>query len=184
MTELAKSLAKLICVVTVKTGEDGKMFGTVTAGMIADQLKTPVRRHARQAEDSPRTPDPRAGRTRSRTAAAREVNATLKVKVESITPLPVPALAPATEGRREDRMDRRGRRSEGHGPAAEAALADKAGTAERRPRAPRPDRPPRTEKAEKPEKPEKSEKPEKPAKAEKAPKAEKPAPPAKAEKAE
>src|SRR4029453_1336014 len=40
MTELAKSLAKLICVVTVKTGEDGKMFGTVTSGMIADQLKT------------------------------------------------------------------------------------------------------------------------------------------------
>ena len=40
MTDLAKSLSKLICVVTVKTGEDGKMFGTVTSGMIADQLKT------------------------------------------------------------------------------------------------------------------------------------------------
>src|SRR3989441_11323129 len=40
MTELAKGLAKLVCVITVKTGEDGKMFGTVTAGMIADQLKT------------------------------------------------------------------------------------------------------------------------------------------------
>src|SRR5262245_12988115 len=40
MTELAKSLSKLICVVTVKTGDDGKMFGAVTAGMIADQLKT------------------------------------------------------------------------------------------------------------------------------------------------
>ena len=40
MTELAKSLSKLICVVTVKTGEDGKMFGTVTSGLIADQLKT------------------------------------------------------------------------------------------------------------------------------------------------
>src|SRR5258708_1037690 len=40
MTELAKSLSKLICVVTVKTGEDGKMFGAVTSGTIADQLKT------------------------------------------------------------------------------------------------------------------------------------------------
>src|ERR1700730_2289998 len=39
-TELSKSLTKLVCVVTVKTDEDGKMFGTVTAGMIADQLKT------------------------------------------------------------------------------------------------------------------------------------------------
>src|SRR3954468_24049490 len=40
MTELSKSLSKLICVVTVKTGEDGKMHGTVTPGMIADQIKT------------------------------------------------------------------------------------------------------------------------------------------------
>src|SRR5205823_3224242 len=40
MTELAKSISKLICVITAKTGEDGKMFGTVTPGMIADQLKT------------------------------------------------------------------------------------------------------------------------------------------------
>src|SRR2546430_17093339 len=40
MTELSKSLSKLICIVTVKTGEDGKMFGTGTPGMIADQSKT------------------------------------------------------------------------------------------------------------------------------------------------
>ena len=39
MTELAKGVSKLICVIKVKTGEDGKMFGTVTAGMIADELK-------------------------------------------------------------------------------------------------------------------------------------------------
>src|SRR6478735_2031034 len=39
MTDLAKGLSKLICVVSVKTGEDGKLFGTVTSGMIADQLK-------------------------------------------------------------------------------------------------------------------------------------------------
>ncbi|MBP8016076.1 MAG: 50S ribosomal protein L9, partial [Verrucomicrobia bacterium] len=40
MNELAKSVSKLLCLLTVKTGEDGKMFGTVTSGMIADQLKT------------------------------------------------------------------------------------------------------------------------------------------------
>src|SRR6266571_3631002 len=39
MTELAKSVSKLICVVKVKAGDDGKMFGSVTAGMIADELK-------------------------------------------------------------------------------------------------------------------------------------------------
>lgn len=40
MSELSKSISKLIAVIAVKTGEDGKMFGTVTAGMVADQLKT------------------------------------------------------------------------------------------------------------------------------------------------
>ncbi len=39
MTELSKALSKLICVIKVKAGEDGKMFGSVTAGMIADELK-------------------------------------------------------------------------------------------------------------------------------------------------
>src|SRR5271168_5528203 len=40
MSELSKSISKLIAVIAVKTGEDGKMFGAVTAGVIADQLKT------------------------------------------------------------------------------------------------------------------------------------------------
>ena len=35
MSELSKSISKLIAVIAVKTGEDGKMFGTVTAGMVA-----------------------------------------------------------------------------------------------------------------------------------------------------
>jgi len=39
MTELAKGVAKLICIIKVKAGEDGKMFGSVTAGVIADELK-------------------------------------------------------------------------------------------------------------------------------------------------
>src|SRR5580700_2601801 len=40
MTELSKSISKLIAVIAVKTGEDGKMYGSITTGMIADQLKT------------------------------------------------------------------------------------------------------------------------------------------------
>ena len=39
MNELSKSISKLIAVITVKTGDDGKMFGAVTSGTIADQLK-------------------------------------------------------------------------------------------------------------------------------------------------
>jgi len=40
MSELGKSLAKLTITISVKTGEDGKMFGSVTNGSIADALKT------------------------------------------------------------------------------------------------------------------------------------------------
>src|SRR5436305_15286243 len=34
MNELSKGMSKLICVIKVKTGDDGKMFGAVTAGII------------------------------------------------------------------------------------------------------------------------------------------------------
>ena len=36
MSELAKSISKLTCIVKVKTGDDGKLFGSVTTGAIAD----------------------------------------------------------------------------------------------------------------------------------------------------
>src|SRR5436190_14015824 len=39
MTELSKAIAKFLLKVVVKTGEDGKMFGTVTTGNIADELR-------------------------------------------------------------------------------------------------------------------------------------------------
>src|ERR1700691_4047826 len=39
MTELSKGVAKLICVIKVKAGDDGKMFGSVTAGAVAAQLE-------------------------------------------------------------------------------------------------------------------------------------------------
>src|SRR5258708_5686915 len=39
MSELAKGISKLTCVVKMKTGEEGKLFGSVTSGSIADELK-------------------------------------------------------------------------------------------------------------------------------------------------
>src|SRR3954467_13475403 len=39
MSELAKSISKLTAVIKVKTGDDGKMFGSVTPGTIADEIK-------------------------------------------------------------------------------------------------------------------------------------------------
>ena len=39
MSELAKGLSKMLLVVTAKAGEEGKMFGSITPGIIADELK-------------------------------------------------------------------------------------------------------------------------------------------------
>ena len=38
MSELAKGVSKLTCLVKVKTGDDGKMFGSVTSADIAEGL--------------------------------------------------------------------------------------------------------------------------------------------------
>lgn len=40
MTELGKSLSNVVLMLLVKTGDDGKMFGSVTSGTIADAMKT------------------------------------------------------------------------------------------------------------------------------------------------
>src|ERR1043166_5682921 len=91
MTELAKSLQKLICVVTVKTGEDGKMFGTVTPGMIADQLKhqldVSLDKRKIHIEHTIRT----LGDHEVELRLHADVVTKLKLRVESTTPAPAPA---------------------------------------------------------------------------------------------
>src|SRR5260370_10130142 len=159
MTELAKGLAKLVCVITVKTGEDGKMFGTVTAGMVADQLKTQLDVTLDKKKIHLETPIRSLGEHDVELRLHQDVPATLKVRVESGTPLPEPAPAPAAEGRREGpRTEKRGRRPE-------AAVAEKGAKAEaggEKPRGARTERHPRGERPPKADKPAKAEKPPKP----------------------
>ena len=61
MNELSRSLAKLIALISVKTGEDGKMFGSVTAGTVADQLKTQFDIALDKREDPSGAPHPHPG---------------------------------------------------------------------------------------------------------------------------
>lgn len=128
MSELAKSVSKLLCVVKVKTGEDGKMFGTVTTGMIADELKhqfdISLDKRKIHIEPTIRT----LGEHEVELHLHHDVNATLKVRVESTTPLAVPAEAPVEEKKEErgERGERRGRRGESQAQAAEEAPARKA----------------------------------------------------------
>lgn len=149
MTELAKSISKLLCLVTVKTGEDGKMFGTVTSGMIADQLKTQFDVSLDKRKIHLEQPIRALGEHEVQLRLHADVITSLKVRVESSTPLPE-TVATAPEAKREEpKTEKRSRRPE-------TASADKAGKPEAGDRKPRPakgDRAPRPEKAAKSEKP-------------------------------
>ncbi len=114
MTELGKSISKLPCIITVKTGDDGKMFGTVTTGMIADQLKSQfdiaLDKRKIQLEEPIRT----LGDHQIELRLHADVTATLHVRVESSTPKPEADEIAAQEAARkeEPRTEKRGRRPE------------------------------------------------------------------------
>ena len=156
MTELSKSLSKLICVVTVKTGEDGKMFGAVTPGMIADQLKTQFDVSLDKRKIHLEHPIRSLGEHDIELRLHADVVTTLKVRVESTTPASA-ATAPAGEEARkeEPRTEKRGRR-----PEAAPEKADKSDKGVARDKKSKPV---------KAEKPEKTARPEKGGKAERAP---------------
>lgn len=142
MSELSKSLSKLICLVTVKTGDDGKMFGTVTNGTIADQLKTQFDVVLDKKKIHLDQPIKNLGEFEVELRLHPEVKGTLKVRVESSTPLPLQEAkseAKAEEGRHE-RPDRRARRTyRSEKPAEDAEKTEAAaGKPERKPRAEKP----------------------------------------------
>jgi large subunit ribosomal protein L9 len=176
MSELSKSISKLIAVIAVKTGEDGKMFGTVTAGMVADQLKTQFDIVLDKRKIHLEHPIKTLGEHDLELRLHSQVTATLKLRVESTTPevipaAPVPKPAEGKEGREgaartESRGHKRAERVRDEIASPEAA--EKGHRPERKPRADKTDKTPKADKADKPPKADKAEKPVKPAKAEKA----------------
>lgn len=140
MTELAKGLAKLVCVVKVKAGEDGKMFGAVTAGMIADELKHQFDVTLEKRKIHLEHPIKSLGEYEVELHLHADVKGTLKIRVESTTPIAAPAVeaVPADAKKAEVKTEKRGRRTEQ--PAAEsvekpkAAKGEKASKAERKPK--------------------------------------------------
>jgi large subunit ribosomal protein L9 len=112
MTELSKSLQKLVLTIKVKTGEDGKMFGHVTNGMIADELKhqfdISLDKRKIHTDHGLKT----LGDHEVEMQLHADVKGILKVKVESLNPPPAP-VEPA-EGKKEGaKTERRGTRTEG-----------------------------------------------------------------------
>ena len=95
MTELSQGLSKLTLVIAVKAGEDGKMFGSVTAGSIADELKHQFEAVVDKRKIHLPQPIKRLGDHEVELRLHPEVVTTLKVRVESTTPIAKAAPAPA-----------------------------------------------------------------------------------------
>jgi large subunit ribosomal protein L9 len=169
MSELAKAVSKLICLVKVKAGEDGKMFGSVTAGMIADELKHQFDISLDKRKIHLEHPIRAVGEHEIELHLHAEVKGTLKVRVESLTPVTAPAPEAATtaeakteEGKRPRtekrgfvKRDAKGEKAESTGKPEKAEAAE-----EKKPRAPKGEKPAkaaRAPKAEKSEKPAKAE---------------------------
>ncbi len=124
MTELAKGVQKLICVIKVKTGDDGKMFGSVTSGMIADELKHQFDISLDKKRIHLEHPIKALGEYEIDLHLHSDVKSTLKVQVQSLTPLAASAeQAPAPKGEelRKPRTEKRG-----HGKQVEAEKAEAA----------------------------------------------------------
>jgi large subunit ribosomal protein L9 len=145
MSELAKGVGKLICIIKVKTGEDGKMFGTVTSGMIADELKHQFDISLEKRKIHLEHPIRTLGEHDIELRLHHEVNATLKVRVESTNPLPTPAEAPAGEAKPAgEKTEKRGK-----GRHIEAAAEGTAEATEKKPRAAKAEKAEKAPKAEK-----------------------------------
>jgi large subunit ribosomal protein L9 len=141
MNDLSRSLAKLVALVSVKTGEDGKMFGSVTSGTIADQLKNQFEVVLDKKKIHLEHPIRTLGEHEVELRLHADVVTKLKVRVESSTPVAKVEPQP-TDDRRGDRTEKRGR----HSDTAEApARSDRP---ERKPRTPRPEKAAKSEKAE------------------------------------
>jgi large subunit ribosomal protein L9 len=96
MVDLAKMLAKITLVLTVKTGESDKMFGSITAGTIADELKHQFDLTLDKKKIHLEKPIKNIGEHEIELRLHSDVTTTLKVRVESSIPPvgEVPGTAP------------------------------------------------------------------------------------------
>lgn len=129
MTELAKSLTKMTLTITVKTGDDGKMFGSVTNGTIADELKKQFDVSLEKRKIHIEKPIKGLGEHEVDMRLHAEVHTKLKVIVNSSNPQPAADAAPASTSPVTEKRSK-GRRGDIFAPGGEALL-------ERKPRAAR-----------------------------------------------
>jgi large subunit ribosomal protein L9 len=142
MTELSKALSKLICVIKVKTGDEGKLFGAVTAGMIADELKHQfdivLDKKKIHLEHAFRN----TGDYEVELNLHQEVKGTLKVRVESTTPAAALTEVPTEERPHSEKRGKRqdAEKAEAADTKAKGAKAEKTDKGEKAAKAPKADK--------------------------------------------
>lgn len=130
MTELSKGLSKLVCVIKVKTGDDGKLFGAVTNGMIADELKHQFDVTLEKRKIHLDAPIKTLGEHEVELHLHGELKSTLKIRVESTNAMAATAGDAADAKAEAPHTEKRGRRTEAA--AAEAPKAEKPAKAEKK----------------------------------------------------
>jgi len=108
MSELAKSLSKMVLTLTAKTGEDGKMFGSITPGAIAEELKHQFEVVLDKKKIHLDHPLKTLGEHEVELRLHAEVTTTLKVRINSDKPQPQVIEAPAREARTRDAKSKEG----------------------------------------------------------------------------
>jgi large subunit ribosomal protein L9 len=125
MSDIGRSLAKLTLHLKVKTGEDGKMFGSITAGLIADELRNQFEAAVDKKKIHIEHPIRTLGDHEVDLRLHADVNIKLKVNIESSNPPPPKTEEPAkgkdAAGGRGDRMGRTHRGDRTFGAAKDAA---------------------------------------------------------------
>src|SRR6266536_604691 len=109
MSELAKSLSKMLLVVSAKAGEEGRMFGSITPGIIADELKHQFDVAIDKKKIHLDHPLRMLGEYEVELRLHPEVTTTLKVRIESTTPMPQPAGTPSTESKAKEAASAKGK---------------------------------------------------------------------------
>ena len=135
MTELAKGVSKLICVVKVKAGDDGKMFGSVTTGMIADELKHQFDITLDKRKIHLEHAIKMLGEHQVELHLHAEVKSTLKVRVESLTPVIAPVVEASPADMRTEKRGRRVEKTEAVEEKSKAAKEEKSAKAAKAPKA-------------------------------------------------
>lgn len=158
MSELANTLSKLTLVLAVKTGEDGKMFGSVTAGTIADELRHQYDAQVEKRKIHLEHPLKTLGQHDVELRLHPDVHCTLKVRVDSSTPLSpeVQAALAAQEEAKKNAAKADAKKDEKAGgpakttkarPHKEAKKSEKS-VGEKKPKTPRAEKPQPAEKKE------------------------------------